>query len=343
MIHHLRAVFPDNASVVICLAYMSTFVLQGLLTTASQSVDGKYLYNTTTAVMTAELIKLITAFTLYVNEHGYTAFHREFQANSRLLGLYFIPALMYCVYNNLAFINLGNYDPTSYYLLLQFRVVVTGVVFQVLFDQRLSRKQWLSLGTLTVGCFVKEYGSRSHKPSFEVVQKGASNVDFYFHTVLILVQVFCSCFAGVYNERLLKGNGGQTPVMMQNVFMYLDSIICNVMFIMARGELSTAFSAKGVQGMMQPLVILVCCNNAMIGIITSLFLKKLNSVVKVYASAIELIATAMLAWMIFGYPIDGPTFISLLLIVFASAIYAMNPIVQSPLPVHKPLMKSELL
>ena len=45
--------------------------------------------------------------------------------------LYFIPAAMYCLYNNLQFTNLANYDPTTYFLLLQLRVVVTGVVFQV--------------------------------------------------------------------------------------------------------------------------------------------------------------------------------------------------------------------
>jgi hypothetical protein len=45
--------------------------------------------------------------------------------------LYFIPAFLYCLYNNLAFVSLSAFDPTTYYLLLQFRVVVTGIVFQV--------------------------------------------------------------------------------------------------------------------------------------------------------------------------------------------------------------------
>ena len=51
-----------------------------------------------------------------------------------VLLLYVVPAFMYCLYNNLAFVNLANYDPTTYYLLLQFRVVVTGVIFQVRVD-----------------------------------------------------------------------------------------------------------------------------------------------------------------------------------------------------------------
>ena len=39
------------------------------------------------------------------------------------------------MYNNLQFTNLANYDPTTYFLLLQLRVVVTGVVFQVKYRQ----------------------------------------------------------------------------------------------------------------------------------------------------------------------------------------------------------------
>jgi Nucleotide-sugar transporter. len=45
--------------------------------------------------------------------------------------LYFVPAFLYCLYNNLAFVSLSAFDPTTYYLLLQFRVVVTGIIFQV--------------------------------------------------------------------------------------------------------------------------------------------------------------------------------------------------------------------
>lgn len=48
-----------------------------------------------------------------------------------VLLLYLVPSALYCFYNNLAFVNLSAFDPTTYYLLLQFRVVITGVLFQV--------------------------------------------------------------------------------------------------------------------------------------------------------------------------------------------------------------------
>ena len=48
-----------------------------------------------------------------------------------VLCLYMIPAALYCLYNNLQFTNLASYDPTTYFLLLQMRVVVTSILFQV--------------------------------------------------------------------------------------------------------------------------------------------------------------------------------------------------------------------
>ena len=41
---------------------------------------------------------------------------------------YFVPSALYAVYNNLSFFSLAKFDPTTYYLLLQFRVVVTGKI-----------------------------------------------------------------------------------------------------------------------------------------------------------------------------------------------------------------------
>jgi len=46
---------------------------------------------------------------------------------------YFAPAFLYALYNILTYYNLELFDPTTYFLLLQFRVVVTGVVWQVRF------------------------------------------------------------------------------------------------------------------------------------------------------------------------------------------------------------------
>ena len=46
-----------------------------------------------------------------------------------------------------------------------------------------------------------------------------------------------------------------------------------------------------------PGVLIIVLNNAAIGIATSLFLRSLNSILKTFASALELMFTAVLCWV----------------------------------------------
>ena len=109
--------------------------------------------------------------------------------------------------------------------------------FQILFKRSLSSKQWLSLLILTVGCMIHASGSGSELTS------GSENseenleedlVKFGMGCVFILVQVLCSVVAGVYNEYLIKSDGADIHIMIQNVFMYLDSIFCNALLLGAK-------------------------------------------------------------------------------------------------------------
>ncbi len=248
---------------------------------------------------------------------------------------YFIPSFLYCLYNNLTFVNLSSYDPTTYFLLLQFRVVVTGIVFQILFSKILSRIQWLSLILLTFGCIIKQIGySKNTKKSESLDLWDYINASF----LLILVQVFSSCLAGVYNEYILKEKDNKVDIMLQNVFMYIDSIICNVvllcLYIPNNGSskgLIDAFSWSSLSLVFNTTVIFIMVNNACIGIVTSLFLKSLNSILKTFASALELMFTGILSWIIFGIPLDMLTVVSIVIVSLATWLYSKNP-VQNPAP-----------
>ena len=256
---------------------------------------------------------------------------------------YFIPSFLYCLYNNLTFINLSSYDPTTYFLLLQFRVVVTGVVFQILFKKNLSKIQWISLLLLTLGCIIKQAGY-----SAKTVNKSDSSdsdlADYMnMSLVLILVQVFSSCFAGVYNEYLLKEKENTVDIMLQNAFMYVDSIICNVLLLSfyvpddklsGGGGLLEALSWDSLSLVFHWKVFIIILNNAAIGIVTSLFLKSLNSILKTFASALELMFTGILAWIFFGIALDFLTIVSIGIVSFATWLYTKNP-VQNPAPSNK--------
>lgn len=324
--------FPTRLSAVVFVAYIAFFVNQGILVTATKNSRDQYDYSVTAVVMLTECFKLFVATLLYLKDHSFHSLLSEISKNRKVLYLYFVPALLYCFYNNLAFVNLAAFDPTTYNLLLQFRVVITGLSFQVLFKKQLTRRQWFSLLLLTVGCIVKHLGLPSKSPPAAAGGKVASLLGSLcsFHMLLLLLQVFCSCFAGVYNEFLLKDTGVDIDIMVHNVFMYIDSIVCNAAMLVVRGEARSAFSTASIATLVNPLVIAVIVNGAVCGIVTSVFLKSLNSILKTFASALDLSVMAVLCWIIFRIPIDAYTVAAIAIVSIAIYCYSQQPVVNKP-------------
>lgn len=101
--------------------------------------------------------------------------------------------------------------------------------------------QWMSLVLLTVGCMIKEL-----KTNEKTQQK---SYGLFISLLLMFTQIFCSCLAGVYNEYLLKkGQGINVNVYVQNIFMYIDSIFCNVLLLLAFNKNETNLSNVNIFG-----------------------------------------------------------------------------------------------
>lgn len=145
----------------------------------------------------------------------------------------------------------------------------------------------------------------------------------------LLFQIICSCLAGVYNEYLLKGLGANINIYVQNVFMYIDSIICNILVLILQGNPLEAFDNVGTSILLDPKVLIIIANNAAVGIITSFFLKNLNSILKTFASALELVFTAILCWLFFAIPIYLNTVLSIAMVSYAVILYSQNPVQNS--------------
>jgi hypothetical protein len=131
----------------------------------------------------------------------------------------------------------------------------------------------------------------------------------------------------VYNEHLLKGDGACVNIFVQNVFMYVDSIVCNAGILLYQGNLLGAFTRDSLTSVFQFKVIIIMLNNAAVGIITSFFLKNLNSILKTFASALELMFTAILCWLLFGIPVYINTVVAVAIVSYAVILYSQNPVV----------------
>lgn len=156
-----------------------------------------------------------------------------------------------------------------------------------------------------------------------------ATMDFGISVLLILAQIMFSCLAGVYNEYLLKDRGSDVNIFVQNVFMYLDSIICNMVVLTAKGELTSAFHTDSLKAIFRLKVLVIIVNNAAIGIVTSFFLKYMNSILKTFASALELIFTAIFCYFLFAIPIYINTALAIAVVSFAIYLYSQSPVVNT--------------
>lgn len=162
--------------------------------------------------------------------------------------------------------------------------------------------------------------------------KETSNVDqssYISSIILILIQTLCSCLAGVYNEYLLKKKGPETDIYMQNIFMYVDSLVCNLLLLLVQGNLVNALTITSIKQILRVDVILIIINNCAIGIVTSFFLKYMNSILKTFASALELSFTAILSYFIFAIPLNISTFFAIIIVSLAIYLYSQNPVVNT--------------
>ena len=210
----------------------------------------------------------------------------------------------------------------SHSLLWQFRIVCTAVIHQRLFNRLLSPIQWLSLILLTTGCVVKQLDSSSVKKSSH---------DSGGHVLLpyvgVLTQILLSCFAGVYNEYLLKGTNQlkALDLMIQNMFMYLNSLILNFSIILMVSQVSQIPRFISHVIFAEPKLLFVLINTTFLGLMTSLFLKNLDSVFRTFGAVFQIIFTAILSWLLLDMPINLITLISIVIVITSLIIYVKNP------------------
>ena len=100
---------------------------QGMLVTASRYGGKEYSYNTVTVVLITETLKLVLSSSVYMRDKTAVSLGEGILKNKKVLGLYFVPAALYCLYNNLAFVSLSFFNPTTYFMFMQIRLLLTGI------------------------------------------------------------------------------------------------------------------------------------------------------------------------------------------------------------------------
>ncbi|PPD72843.1 hypothetical protein GOBAR_DD30257 [Gossypium barbadense] len=204
-----------------------------------------------------------------------------------------VPALLYAINNYLKFIMQLYFNPATVKMLSNLKVLVIAILLKMIMKRRFSIIQWEALALLLIGISINQLRSlREGTTSFGLpVATGA-----YLYT---LIFVTVPSLASVFNEYALKSQF-ETSIYHQNLFLYGYGAIFNFLAILGTAIFKGPNSLDILQGHSKATVLLIC-NNAAQGILSSFFFKYADTILKKYSSTIATSFTGIASAVLFGH------------------------------------------
>ncbi|KAJ6690078.1 hypothetical protein OIU85_006369 [Salix viminalis] len=230
--------------------------------------------------------------------------------------IFAVPAFLYAINNYLKFIMQLYFNPATVKMLSNLKVLVIAVLLKMIMKRRFSILQWEALALLLIGICVNQLRTLPEGSSAMVpVATGA-----YLYT-LIFVSV--PSFASVYNEYALKSQF-ETSIYLQNLFLYGYGAIFNFLAILVTAIFKGPSSLDILHGHSRATMLLIC-NNAAQGILSSFFFKYADTILKKYSSTVATIFTGIASAVLFGHTLTI-NFILGISIVFISMHQFFSPL-----------------
>ncbi|KAM6596786.1 hypothetical protein CsatA_007310 [Cannabis sativa] len=297
--------------------------LQPILVYMSK-VDGKFNFSPISVNFLTELTKVVFAIVMLIlqsrhkkiGEKSLLSLSTLVQAarNNVLLA---VPAFLYAINNYLKFTMQLYFNPATVKMLSNLKVLVIAVLLKMIMKRRFSIIQWEALALLLIGISVNQLKSLPEGPTaFGLpISTGA-----YLYT---LIFVTVPSLASVYNEYALKSQF-DTSIYLQNLFLYGYGAIFNLLAILGMALYNGPGSLDLLQGHSRATVLLIC-NNAAQGILSSFFFKYADTILKKYSSTVATIFTGIGSALMFGHKLTM-NFILGISIVFISMHQFFSPL-----------------
>ncbi|CAL8470883.1 g10425 [Coccomyxa elongata] len=310
--------FQLNGKTVLVASVLTlTTSSQGLLTTASKS-DGSYRYNFATVPLLAEILKLLISSFLLQRQRRSNPEAARITRHWRTAILFLVPSIIYWLHNNVQFVTLKFVDPATYQIMGNLKIVTTGLLLWACLKRQLSLLQWLALALLMIGATVSQVKSGCDESSLL-----AAPIAGYLFGVL---SAFLSAIAAVYTEWVMKRNSDS--LYWQNMQLYSFGVAFNALGL-SLGDLRTGFE-NGVwvftlfEGY-DWVTFLVVANLAFSGLLVSWVMKFADSILKVYATSMAMLVTAVVSVIFFELAPSLQLVLGILTASISLVLYYISP------------------
>lgn len=312
---------PDNT-----LKYLSLVTLTGQ--NALLGLSMRYartrpgdMFISTTAVLMAEIVKLVACLVLVWNAEG-----RSLNKWWRALDTTIIkqpidtlkvcvPSFVYLIQNNLLYVAASNLDVATYQITYQLKILTTAMFAVTMLNKKLIPSQWGSLLILIAGVAlvqlsdVKEQASSGPEQS-KIIGFSAA-----------LTACCLSGFAGVYFEKILKGS--DISVWMRNVQLALLSVPLGALttFLKDGGSISE----KGFFVGYDNFVWFTVAQNALGGLLVAVVVKYADNILKGFACSLAIIITCVASIFIFDFHVSFQFAVGASFVISSIFLYGWTP------------------
>ncbi|CAM9251473.1 unnamed protein product [Ectocarpus sp. 12 AP-2014] len=305
------------------------------------------MYISTTAVVMAEMVKVAVALAMqFKTEGSVSAVINSVRVNT--VGnpvQYFkmgVPALLYTIQNNLAYVATNSLDGPTYQIICQSKIPITALLSVIILGKSLSSRQWVSLAVLTCGVgLVQTSGSDS---AGKVSNATTSNSLIGFASAVMVC--LCSGLAGVFFELMIKTGGSSkegpaASLWMRNIQLGSFSLLLGVLAVVVND--GAEVMARGFFSGYSPMVWLCISLHSLGGLAVAMVVKYADNVVKCFATSISIVLSCFLSIALLGMKVSQGFAVGALLVV--SATYGYNTKPAEPKtqagPAHDHLMPKE--
>ncbi|CAH1782777.1 unnamed protein product, partial [Owenia fusiformis] len=269
--------------------------------------DGVYPMRQTLMVSVTEIMKLVAVLCKLIYDGNHN--------NMKLSIMFAIPSLIYAINNNISYYAFHFTTPAIWNVLSQFRIVLTALVYRVIFKRSVTKTQWMAIHILLSGIFIVAFTST--EPIDLHVQERRLLNPFVF--VLSFILCSLSVVGSIYMEYLFKND--RRPFIEQQCQLYMfTGAVATLFFALDSSKVEALHQINGTGSV--PLASQLCFMASIIlgtilGLTVAVIVKKLDNIVKIYSQTLANIFTTMLCASFFPNDVTiTPVFIVALGLIF---------------------------
>ncbi|KAI7857759.1 nucleotide-sugar transporter-domain-containing protein [Circinella umbellata] len=323
-------------SLIVLVAQNTLLVLMMRYSRVVPRNDDQPLYIASTAVVMAEIIKLIVCLfmlrsELYSWSQCRSALMKDIIYNPNETIRLMIPSALYAIQNNLLYLALSNLEAATFQITYQLKILSTAIFSSILLNRRLNLTQWSALGLLMLGVTLVQVTTREEEqqqPSdMDTIKYQEEELELkqqhHQNPMLGLMAVLASCissgFAGCYFERMLKQSS--TSMWMRNIQLGISAFMFSFI-AMVTSDFQTIWKNGG--GFFQGYTLitwLVISNQALGGLLVATVVKHADNILKNFATSVSIILSSVISFYFFDFQPTLVFILGTLLVTAATFIY----------------------